>query len=135
MGVGDVSLRNQELTRMLEDKKQSIVSLMHGKVAAIRRTDGNRHGDLPDQAGNTVPEFIDLTMVRMKRDELLQIDEALKALSEGRYGICTDCGEEIAQKRLAALPFTIRCKRCAEQQDEQNSNGRSAIAGGGYYIR
>src|SRR5262249_6186872 len=36
--------------------------------------------------------------------EIYQIQEALKRISEGTYGICVRCGEDIDPKRLKALP-------------------------------
>ncbi len=45
--------------------------------------------------------------------EIGQIEEALKRIAEGSYGICTQCGEDIAPKRLEALPTATRCIQCA----------------------
>ena len=43
---------------------------------------------------------------------LNRIDAALRRLDEGSYGNCFQCGDEIAQVRLRALPFALRCKDC-----------------------
>src|SRR6516165_1356198 len=45
--------------------------------------------------------------------EIHQIREALKRISEGTYGICAHCGEDIDPKRLNALPTATRCISCA----------------------
>jgi RNA polymerase-binding transcription factor len=45
--------------------------------------------------------------------EIHQIQEALKRISEGTYGICARCGEDIDPKRLKALPTATRCISCA----------------------
>ena len=45
--------------------------------------------------------------------EIHQIQEALKRISEGTYGICARCGEDIDPKRLNALPTATRCISCA----------------------
>jgi DnaK suppressor protein len=59
-----------------------------------------------------------------------QIEEALARLHEGSYGTCADCGIEISEKRLKALPFARRCVACQEkaellekieQEEEQTS--------------
>ena len=49
------------------------------------------------------------------RAELEQVEGALKRLASGRYGICAACGEEIEPERLAAVPYTDRCRACAER--------------------
>ena len=45
--------------------------------------------------------------------EIRQIREALKRISEGTYGVCTECGADIDPKRLKALPTATRCIACA----------------------
>jgi DnaK suppressor protein len=53
----------------------------------------------------------------MKAETLNKINEALGRLEEGRYGLCFECGEEIAEARLRALPFAVRCKDCEEARE------------------
>jgi len=48
------------------------------------------------------------------RTELQAVEGALRRLAAGRYGICAVCGEEIEPERLAAVPYTDRCRGCAE---------------------
>ena len=45
--------------------------------------------------------------------EIRQIQEALKRIAEGTYGVCTQCGADIDPKRLKALPIATRCISCA----------------------
>jgi DnaK suppressor protein len=40
----------------------------------------------------------------MKSETLNKITDALTRLEHGDYGYCFDCGEEIGEKRLRALP-------------------------------
>ena len=65
----------------------------------------------------------------MKSETLNKITDALARLEQGDYGNCFDCGEEIAEKRLRALPFAVRCKDCEEarenaEQRERHQNQR-----------
>jgi DnaK suppressor protein len=53
----------------------------------------------------------------MKAETLNKINEALARLDEGRYGMCYECGDEIAEARLRALPFAVRCKDCEEERE------------------
>lgn len=50
--------------------------------------------------------------------EIELIEEALVRLDAGTYGICTACGDEIAPKRLEALPACRLCIACAERVDD-----------------
>lgn len=45
--------------------------------------------------------------------EMQEIREALRRLESGTYGVCTACGEMIAEGRLNALPYTGVCIDCA----------------------
>jgi DnaK suppressor protein len=46
--------------------------------------------------------------------ELRQVEAALRRLASGRYATCAVCGEDIEPERLAAVPYTDRCRACAE---------------------
>ena len=48
---------------------------------------------------------------------LSKIDEALGRLEEGAYGNCFECGSQISEQRLRALPFAVRCKDCEEARE------------------
>jgi len=47
------------------------------------------------------------------RQEISQIRAALARIESGTFGTCDRCGEEIAEGRLEALPFTGVCIDCA----------------------
>jgi DnaK suppressor protein len=53
----------------------------------------------------------------MKSEQLDDIEQALKKLSEGSYGICEECGCEIPLQRLAIQPFASYCVPCQEEID------------------
>lgn len=48
------------------------------------------------------------------REELRRIQAALRRLDEGMYTTCSVCGEPIEEGRLEAVPYTDRCRNCAE---------------------
>lgn len=56
---------------------------------------------------------------------LYEIDEALRRLyrSEDRYGVCQECGDEIARERLDALPYARLCIDCQQQEEEASGAG------------
>lgn len=45
--------------------------------------------------------------------DIVRIDYALKRIEDGQYGLCTNCGCTIGEKRLEALPETPFCVSCA----------------------
>jgi len=46
--------------------------------------------------------------------EIGEIRTALRRLDDGTYDRCAGCGKKIGEKRLAALPYTAQCIKCAE---------------------
>ena len=56
-----------------------------------------------------------LTAIDEEAKQTVQfIDAALAHIKDGSYGTCAICGEDIAEKRLAALPYVTTCINCAE---------------------
>lgn len=45
--------------------------------------------------------------------EMKLIKHALKRISDGTYGVCASCGEDISKERLELLPHTPMCRNCA----------------------
>jgi DnaK suppressor protein len=60
-------------------------------------------------------------LVRRYEQELTRVENALRAMDAGTYGICQRCEEPIAPARLEAMPHATLCVTCAERQ---SSKGR-----------
>lgn len=55
---------------------------------------------------------VHMAEVEVDYTRLEEIERALARLSNGRYGICEDCGAQIPRARLLAQPTAIRCTAC-----------------------
>jgi DnaK suppressor protein len=64
----------------------------------------------------------------MKSETLNKINDALGRLEQGTYGNCFECGDEIGEKRLRALPFAVRCKDCEEARENAEQRQRQIAA-------
>ena len=53
-----------------------------------------------------------------ERRLIRKIQSALQRIDDGTYGICDECGEEIAIPRLKARPVTRLCINCKAKQEE-----------------
>ena len=65
-----------------------------------------------DQGTETHEAELDSTTEILLEEEIHRIEEARRALANGTYGTCVDCGTEIAQARLDAVPEAVRCITC-----------------------
>jgi RNA polymerase-binding transcription factor DksA len=52
-------------------------------------------------------------LLEAAREQVAAVDDALRRLAEGRYGVCERCGQPIGAERLAARPSAVTCVRCA----------------------
>jgi RNA polymerase-binding transcription factor DksA len=66
-----------------------------------------------------------LSLLSQEQDALYEIEEALKRIDAGTYGVCEMSGEKIAQARLEALPFARYTVTCQAQIEKQRRINRS----------
>lgn len=120
--------RYAELRRILEERRREIMSEVHEKIRDVRTegASGQVQGvlDAAESSEADIQEEIELALIQMKSETLNRIDEALKRHEEGTYGYCFECGEEISERRLRALPFAVRCKDCEEARENAQQRER-----------
>ena len=58
------------------------------------------------------------------QSQLKDIDEALRKIEEGTYGICDECEGDIPLGRLNAMPVALRCVDCQEKHEMMSSSER-----------
>jgi DnaK suppressor protein len=113
--------RYDELKKMLEGRRHELQAEVQGKMRDVRALgEVNKLTEVFDageSSENDIQEDIELALIQLKAETLNKVDDALKRLEQGNYGNCFDCGEEIAEKRLRALPFAVRCKDCEEARE------------------
>jgi len=97
--------------------KRRLEILDNQKPIADSMIDTNtRQGDLADKANGNNEVHIHLKLKQTDAKILQAIEEALYRMEKGTYGVCRDCGEEIAEPRLNAIPWTRVCIKCKEKQ-------------------
>jgi len=76
--------------------------------------------DTYDLASDARDREISHILTDRDRDKLQAIDEALGRVDDGSYGLCEDCGADIAEGRLQALPFTRLCVTCQSDRERES---------------
>lgn len=110
--------RNARLAAMLDERRREILHDVQARLRGVRADGAARPhesqdpGETADADGHGDIEFV---LIQMKTEALKTIGEALARLADGRYGRCKECGEGIAEARLRALPFAVRCRACETQ--------------------
>jgi RNA polymerase-binding transcription factor len=108
--------RYEVLSRMLMDRQTDI----RNKLRSLREAFPTEASDVKDTEEQSMEDFVrgmDYALMEMESATLRRIDEALLRLGGGTYGLCSDCGDKIAEARLEALPFALTCRDCQEQEE------------------
>ena len=124
--------RYEDLKQILEDRRREILNEVQDKIRDVRaegtQNKSNEVFDAAESSDADIQEDIEFALIQMKAETLNKINEALTRLEEGVYGNCFECGEEIAEKRLRALPFAVRCKDCEEAREVAEQRERQMAA-------
>ena len=125
--------RYSELKHMLNERRKELQAEVQGKMRGVREegTWGGKMNEVLDAVESSeadIQEDLEFALIQMKSETLNKVNDALRRLETGDYGNCFECGEEIAEKRLRALPFAVRCKDCEEQREIAEQRDRQANA-------
>jgi DnaK suppressor protein len=63
-----------------------------------------------------------LTLANSEAEALQNVDEALRSLEQGTYGMCDECGGAIEVPRLKALPFVRTCISCQSEIEKRRGS-------------
>ncbi len=125
--------RYHELKQMLDERRRQIHAEVQGKMRNVREegTWGGKQNEVLDAVESSeadIQDEIEFALIQMKSETLNKINDALARLEQEDYGNCFDCGEEIAEKRLRALPFAVRCNDCEEAREVAQQRERQLAA-------
>ena len=77
---------------------------------------------MADMAADTYERELSMNIVSSEQEVLYQIDDALKRLDDGSFGVCQQCNQPISMSRLKAVPYAslcISCQRAKEQKSKR----------------
>jgi DnaK suppressor protein len=81
-------------------------------------------GDFADVASR---DAVQASKFARHRSRLRVIEEALRKIDAGTYGVCDDCDGEIPAGRLNVMPFALRCVDCQEKHEIMISEGEETV--------
>jgi DnaK suppressor protein len=120
-GTAHAEERLRELRKMLITKREGILKEAKQEIAKYVSGENRQLVDTAIDEGDwavvDISEDISLKRLSSHRQLLLDIDECLRKIREGTYGICEECGEEISEKRLNVIPTASLCIDCKENKE------------------
>ncbi len=117
----ETDLIRQERARVLAEMR----TVQEDLVDIGSRLEKNRPDFGLGRGGSQIYEWeMNLARRDSLRQKLAHLQEALQRIDTGQYGICIRCGQPISPERLALLPSTKLCAKCARELEKQRHGRR-----------
>jgi DnaK suppressor protein len=104
--VDGLRILRGELLARLGDAQRELAALLEETGA-----DDDEHD--PDGSPVSLQRTLAAAIVQRAETDLAAVDDALRRVAEGTYGMCERCGRAIPAARLEALPAAPTCVSCA----------------------
>jgi RNA polymerase-binding transcription factor DksA len=114
--------QTEELRGLIDRRRDALLAELREDAARAREQPYSEHaGPAPDTGDESVATLIaDLEQADVTRDlgEFRSLETARSRMAGGDYGVCLDCGGDIAFERLKATPSALRCIDCQERHEK-----------------
>ena len=116
----------KQLRQLLLTERARLVGELKSITQDASQSPRDAAGDLSgyavhmaDMATDTHERELSMNIASTEQSIIYQIDDALKRLDDGTYGICESCSEPIAMNRLKAVPQATMCIECQRQKEHK----------------
>jgi DnaK suppressor protein len=114
--------RNEYLRQILLKKRTEVVKGIEDQLGRkLSVTPGQTVDsamDSADLSSQDMDQGVDYSLMEMRYEQYKDIADAFRRLENGTYGLCEECGQEIALKRLEVNPLARYCVACKTQLEE-----------------
>ena len=111
---------------ILKRKEEILEELRHIREDTLKQSQRDAAGDISaytlhmaDIATDSYDREFSLGIASNEHKLLYEIEDALKRIEDGKYGICENCLKPIAKIRLKALSYTRLCRKCQEKLEKK----------------
>ena len=112
----------QPLTPAQRDELKALLLKRREELQAeMQQNRENLTPPTSDEGGivqRNVAREVDQTLTDLDAADLSRVERALKAMADGSYGQCDECGCDIPFERLQIEPQTEHCVPCKERREE-----------------
>jgi DnaK suppressor protein len=122
--------KRRAFAESLRARRDKLVAEGPAKIEPNRK-DASSVG-VADEDEQALSEMLQTLASARNRDsarEVHQIDRALRKLRDepDEFGVCEDCGDDIAEKRLEVMPWAAFCPECQARLDPKRNVARTKI--------
>jgi len=109
---------------VLKKKEEILGDLQHISDDTLRKSQKEASGDISgytyhmaDVASDNYDREFSLGLASSERKSIYELDDALKRIEEGAFGVCDDCKGPITKIRLKAVPSARLCIKCQQKRE------------------
>ena len=104
------------LREKLEKKRQVMLAMYERDLRSGQEASDENTDDIVDRANNAYSRELMFSLSDSERKLLFQVEAALQRMTDGAYGRCVHCAQQISAARLEAVPWARHCIDCQELQ-------------------
>lgn len=111
---------------VLKKKEEISDELKHISDDTLRKSQKEASGDISgytyhmaDVATDNYDREFSLGLASNERKSLYELDDALKRIEDGTFGMCDDCKGMISKVRLKAVPSARLCIKCQQKREKK----------------
>ena len=111
----------EEMKERLYKERKEILDRMNGENSSFKEEGATGRGDSVDLASDEGAFKKMEALNAMDAKRLVAVENALKRISENKYGICLKCGKRIPEDRLRAMPSAVLCIDCKSAEEKRRN--------------
>jgi RNA polymerase-binding protein DksA len=111
---------------LLKKKEEVNAEIKHISEDTLKKSQKDASGDISgytyhmaDVATDNYDREFSLGLASKDRKSLYELEDALKRIEDGTFGVCLDCGNLIAKTRLKVVPQARLCIKCQEKREKK----------------
>jgi len=118
---------NENQLQKMKTRIESELASVNEKIAAVKKTpkpeelesggDNTPLSEEADASAAVEEKELETEVLSSLLDRAAALDQALKRVADGTYGICISCSKPISIERLEAVPEAVRCEACQEEYE------------------
>jgi len=111
---------------ILKRKEEILDDIKHISDDTLKKSQKDAAGDISgytyhmaDVATDTYDREFSMGIASDERKVIYELDDALKKIEDGTFGVCEDCRSLITKNRLKAVPQARLCIKCQEKREKK----------------
>ena len=111
---------------LLKRKEEILADIKHISDDTLKKSQKEASGDISgytyhmaDVATDNYDREFSLGLASNERKSLYELDDAMKKIEDGTFGVCEDCKSLISKNRLKAVLYARLCVKCQEKKEKR----------------